>query len=75
MLDDLPAAPAGKTYQAWVVEGQTPVSAGTFVTTDGQAVVPIPQSVPEGAVVAVTVEESGGATSPTLPLVAASDPV
>lgn len=75
VLDDLAAAPAGKTYQAWVVEGQTPVSAGTFVTTDGQAVVPIPQSVPEGAVVAVTVEESGGATSPTLPLVAASDPV
>ena len=28
VLDDLAAAPAGKTYQAWVVEGQTPVSAG-----------------------------------------------
>jgi anti-sigma factor RsiW len=75
VLDDLEAAPAGKTYQAWVVEGTTPVPAGTFAAEDGQAVVPIPQSVPDGAVVAVTVEESGGATSPTLPLVAASDPV
>ena len=30
VLDDLDAAPAGKTYQAWVVTGQTPVSAGIF---------------------------------------------
>ena len=44
VLDDLAAAPAGMTYQAWVVEGQTPVSAGTFDTTDKQAIVPIPQS-------------------------------
>jgi anti-sigma factor RsiW len=75
VLDDLAAAPAGKTYQAWIVEGQTPVSAGTFVSADGQAIVPIPQAVPDGAVVAVTVEESGGASSPTLPPIAASDPV
>jgi hypothetical protein len=75
VLDDLSAAPTGKTYQAWVVEGTTPVSAGTFAPTDGRAVVPISQAVPDGAVVAVTIEQSGGATSPTLPLVAASRPV
>lgn len=75
VLDDLAAAPAGKTYQAWVVEGQTPVSAGTFEPTDGRAIVPIPQAVPDGAVVAVTVEQAGGASSPTLPPLAASDPV
>ncbi len=75
VLDDLAAAPAGKTYQAWVVEGQTPVSAGTFDPTDGQAIVPIPQPVPDGAVVAVTVENAGGASAPTLPPLAASDPV
>ena len=40
-----------------------------------QAIVPIPQAVPDGAVVAVTVEQAGGASSPTLPPVAASDPV
>lgn len=75
VLDDLAPAPAGKTYQAWVVEGQTPVSAGTFDTAEGQAIVPIPQVVPSGAVVAVTVEDAGGAGSPTLPLVAASESV
>ena len=75
VLNDLPAAPDGKTYQAWIVDDQMPVSAGTFVSTGDQAVVPIPQAVPEGAVVAVTLEESGGATSPTLPPLAASEPV
>ena len=75
VLDDLAAAPAGKTYQAWVVEGKTPVSAGTFASAGGQVIVPIPQAVPDGAVVAVTVEEAGGTSTPTLPPVAASDPV
>ncbi len=75
VLNDLPAAPAGKTYQAWIVDGQVPVSAGTFASTDDQAVVPIPQAVPDGAVVAVTIEESGGASSPSLPPIAASNPV
>ena len=75
VLNDLPSAPAGKTYQAWIVDDQMPVSAGIFDATDGQAIVPIPQTVPDGAVVAVTVEEAGGATTPTLPPLAASDPV
>ena len=75
VLDDLPPAPTGKTYQAWIVDDQMPVSAGTFVTTGDQAVVPIPQSVPDGAIVAVTIEEAGGASTPTLPPLAASEPV
>lgn len=75
VVDDLAAAPAGMTYQAWVVEGQTPVSAGIFNTTDKQAIIPIPQRVPSGAIVAVTVENAGGATSPSLPPLAASEPV
>jgi len=75
VLDELPAAPSGKTYQAWVVTGRVPVSAGTFTSANGQAIVPIPRTVPSGAVVAVTVEQAGGAASPTLPPVAASDPV
>jgi len=75
VLDDLPPAPAGKTYQAWIVDDQMPVSAGTFVSSGDRAVVPIPQAVPNGAVVAVTIEESGGASSPTLPPLAASAPV
>ncbi len=75
ILDELPSAPDGKTYQAWVVEGRTPVSAGTFESNDEKAIVSIPQPVPDGAVVAVTVEDTGGATSPTLPPLAASEPV
>ena len=75
VLNDLPAAPADKTYQAWIVDDQGPVSAGTFAPTGDQAVVPLPQGVPAGAVVAVTIEESGGASTPTLPPLAASDPV
>ena len=75
VLNDLAAAPAGMTYQAWIVEGQTPVSAGIFDTTDEQAIVPILQAVPNGAVVAVTLEQAGGAASPTLPPLAASEPV
>jgi len=75
VLRDLPAAPAGKTYQAWIVDDQTPVSAGTFESTNDNAVVPITQTVPDGAVVAVTIEQSGGASSPTLPPLAASEPV
>ena len=47
----------------------------TFDTTGKQAIVPIPLAVPNGAVVAVTVEKAGGANSPTLPPLAASRPV
>ena len=75
VLDDLAAAPEGKTYQAWVVEGKTPAPAGTFSESGGRAVVPIPQPVPDGAVVAVTIEAAGGAETPTLPILAASKPV
>jgi anti-sigma-K factor RskA len=75
VLDDLPPAPDGKTYQAWIVDDQMPVSAGTFASAGDQAIVPIPQAVPDGAVIAVTLEESGGASSPTLPPLAASEPV
>jgi anti-sigma factor RsiW len=75
VLDALPSAPAGKTYQAWIINGQTPVSAGVFHATGNQAIVPIPQSVPPGAVVAATIEPEGGVSSPTQPPFAASQPV
>jgi anti-sigma factor RsiW len=75
VLDDLAAAPEGKTYQAWVVEGKTAAPAGTFSESGGRAVVPIPQPVPDGSVVAVTMEDAGGAETPTLPILAASKPV
>ncbi len=75
VLDAVPAVPAGKTYQAWVITNNTPVSAGVFSASDSKAIVPIPQPVPTGAVVAVTVEPNGGVTSPTQAPVMASNPV
>ncbi len=68
--------PAGKTYQAWVIgQDGKPLPAGTFQPAGGRAVVKVGAAVPPQSVVAVTVEDAGGATTPTLPIVAASRPV
>ena len=75
VLNALPPAPAGKTYQAWVITDNTPVSAGVFAPTGDHAVVPIPQTVPAGAVVAVTIEPDGGVSAPTQAPAMTSDPV
>lgn len=76
VLDSAKPLPPGKTYQAWVIGAdRKPRPAGTFATSDGRAVVRIGMPVPVQGVVAVTVEDAGGATTPTLPLVAASNPV
>jgi anti-sigma-K factor RskA len=77
VIDDLAPAPEGRTYQAWVVAGETPVSAGIFAPTgtDDRALVPLEAPVPDGARVAVTVEQEGGADAPTTAPIAASPPV
>jgi anti-sigma-K factor RskA len=69
VLTGFEQAPDGKTYQAWVIEGETPVSAGLFAGGGSQTVVPLTEPVPAGAIVAVTVEPAGGVDAPT------SDPV
>lgn len=74
VLSGMRSLPEGKTYQAWVIEGGTPRPAGTFEASDGRAVVAVGETVPAKGVVAVTVEDAGGAATPTLPLVAASQP-
>jgi anti-sigma factor RsiW len=75
VLNALPAAPSGKTYQAWVITDDTPVSAGVFAPSKDRAVVPIPQTVPAGSVVAVTIEPDGGVSAPTQAPAMSSDPV
>jgi anti-sigma factor RsiW len=75
VVDDLGTAPSGKTYQTWVIEEGAPVSAGVFEGSTGQSVVPLDQEVPDGAVVAVTVEDEGGVDSPTTDPIVASQPV
>ena len=62
LVSNLAPAPAGKTYEAWVIQGKTPRRAGTF----GQAKpFKLTRPVPQGAVVAVTLERHGGVNAPT----------
>jgi hypothetical protein len=66
---DLPAAPAGKTYQLWVLtKAPAPISAGLF-KPDPQgrvaAVFETPLDLPQPIGMAVTIEPDGGVPAPT----------
>jgi len=66
MLRQLPAAPAGKTYEAWVIPHTgRPKRAGLFSGGDGTTVVQLAEPIAAGDVVAATLERAGGATQPT----------
>ena len=66
VVDGLGPAPAGKTYEMWVVShGEDPQRAGLFPGRDGLDIVPVDGAVDSGQVVLVTVEEAGGVDSPT----------
>lgn len=75
VVDGLPPAPEGKTYQVWVVQGGAPVSGGLFASEGGAVTVAVSEPVAAGAVVAVTVEDAAGAEAPTSDPVVASQPV
>jgi anti-sigma-K factor RskA len=65
-VSKLRAAPAGKTYEAWVIVGSTPRPAGLFEGGGERAsLVRLTRPVPQGATVAVTVERRGGVDRPT----------
>ena len=69
VLPALARAPSGKTYEAWVIErGQSPRPAGLFRGGGARTVVRLQRPVPEGAQVAVTVEEEGGVERPQGPM-------
>lgn len=59
LILDLPAAPSGKTWEAWVVRGATPAAAGI---TGGRGVTTLLLTAPlaAGDTVAVTLEPAGG---------------
>ena len=66
IADDLPAPPEGKTYEAWIISDDVPEPAGIFEPNEaGSAAAPIEGSIEDADVVAVTVEPSGGSSSPT----------
>jgi anti-sigma-K factor RskA len=56
-------APPGRTYEAWVIEGDTPRPAGLF--RGGCTDIPLTQPVESGNTVAVTLERAGGVDRPT----------
>ncbi|MDQ2911105.1 MAG: anti-sigma factor [Actinomycetota bacterium] len=61
----LPPAPSGKTYEAWVIQGDKTRPAGIFRGRVGTTVVEIDRRVPRGSVIAVTLERAGGVDQPT----------
>lgn len=64
-VSGLGAAPHGKTYEAWVIpSGRAPRPAGLF-SGGAPTTVRLRGTVPQGAVVAVTVERAGGVKKPT----------
>jgi hypothetical protein len=64
LILDLPAAAAGKTWEAWVIRGDTPVRAG--VTDEhGLTTLTLTTGVAAGDTVAVTAEPAGGVDAPT----------
>jgi anti-sigma-K factor RskA len=74
ILDGLSAAPSGKTYEVWVINGTTPTRAGLF-RGGGRSVVAVDGTVRKDAVVAVTLERTAGVDAPTTTPLVASQPV
>lgn len=66
--------PSDKTYEAWVITGETPAPAGLFRGASDCRAVELTRSVPGNATVGVTIERSGGAESPTLPILFRAEP-
>lgn len=75
VLDKLGLAPSDKTYEAWIVEGETPRPAGLFPGGAGLDVVLLDGTVDKGDVVAVTVEKKGGVKKPETTPIVASMPI
>lgn len=63
VVSGLPPAPAGKTYEVWVMRGTKAQPAGLFATTHGT--VRLTRALPRGARVGVTLERAGGVPRPT----------
>jgi anti-sigma factor RsiW len=71
----LPQAPAGKTYEAWVIADKRATPAGLFDGGERCAAVPLRTPVPRDGVVGVTVERDGGVDTPTQTPFITSEPV
>lgn len=70
---DLPALGGDRDYQLWVIDDAGPTSAGVVEARDGLASTEV-AAVPEGAVLAMTVEPAGGSPQPTTTPIVAMPP-
>jgi anti-sigma-K factor RskA len=65
VAENMPSPPEGKTYQIWVIKGDTPKPSGLF-EPKGDSIAAVVENPVEGAdAVAVTVEPEGGSKKPT----------
>ncbi|MDO9396305.1 MAG: anti-sigma factor, partial [Herbiconiux sp.] len=70
LADGLSALPDGKVYEAWYIDGEGAVPAGTFTAAaSGTSWHVLDGAMKAGDTVGVTVEPAGGSTAPT------SDPI
>jgi anti-sigma-K factor RskA len=65
VAEDMPPAPEGKTYQIWVIKGDTPQPSGLFEPKGGSIAAVVENPVEGADAVAVTVEPEGGSKEPT----------
>lgn len=72
---NVPRAPEGKTYEAWVIRNGAAQRAGTFGGRDGTSVLKIDRAAPSGSMVAVTLERAGGVDRPTQQPLAATEAI
>jgi anti-sigma-K factor RskA len=78
VLEDAEPVGSDRTYELWIVPGgdlSKADPAGLFPGAEGMNVVGVEGTVRPGDLVAVTIEQAGGAETPTLPPVAASNSV
>lgn len=77
IASNLPKAPAGKTYEMWVVPkgGRAPRPAGIFQSDSGGSAMHVQRiavDIADTAAIAVTLENEGGAATPTMPILIAA---
>ncbi len=75
IVSQLPKAPKGRIYEAWVIKDNMPVRAGTFPGGGDTIIIPLDRRVPRGAIVAVTLEPKPGGDAPQGKIVLHSQPV
>lgn len=74
IVRNLPSLPADRTYQVWVIAGNTPVGAGLLTPgRDSVQITRLDRSVANADMVALTIEPAGGSRAPTGAIVIAGE--